>query len=132
MRTCARIGLAGGLLVALVTATADPMRPLPGGAAATEAHAGGDAMNPALATAPAPATGLLGTRRDSSGRWEALVGERWIGAGERLGDARVREVAADRIVLLRGSALESVYLIPPLTPQASAPTHKNRRPVAAP
>lgn len=70
--------------------------------------------------APAPADGLAhlhfsATRSDASGRWEALLGTQWRKRGEAFDGARVIEIDANRVLLLRDGRRETLFLLPPLS-----------------
>jgi hypothetical protein len=118
-RAVLRFGAALAITVALAPAARanDPMRPLAPDAAG--APAAPTAATPSSApTAPvAPPPALLATRRGADGRWEALVDRRWLRTGDRLGGAAVAEVHGDRLVLARAGRRETLWLLPPLTPQ---------------
>lgn len=104
---------------------ADPMRPLSAGGPPT---AGPDRMAvprtapptslpPSAVPDPEGETTLLrATRRGHDGRWQALLGDRWVSAGDRLGDARVAAVDADRVRVERAGASRTLHLLPPLAP----------------
>jgi hypothetical protein len=113
-------GVAAVLIVGTTASAKDPMRPL-----------GADASTPVIvpsttpttapvtpsATTPAPSNvQVQATRRAAEGHWEALIDRQWRRAGDRFGGASVAEVHGDRVVLLRGSRREAVWLFPPLTP----------------
>jgi hypothetical protein len=93
------------------------MRPL--GAIPAAATAQPAAVPRAAAASEAAPPRLLATRRDASGNWQALVGRKWLGTGDRIGPATVREVRADRLVLQHGARNETLHLLPPLTPFVS-------------
>lgn len=113
------LGLALGLALACGCATvrADPMRPIGGAPAAAPAPTA--AVPRAAAASEAPPPRLLATRRDANGNWQALVARQWLGTGDRIGPATVREVRADRLVLQQGTRNETLHLLPPLTPFVS-------------
>lgn len=94
-------------------------------AAASAAHALNDPMRPgntslparpaATAEAPAdtpPETVLVATRRDPQGRWTALLGNVWLGVGERVDGARIVSITDNDVVLLRGSQRFALTLLP--------------------
>ena len=109
---------------------ADPMRPL---AASMPASAG--ASSPLAAAVPraagpaVPTIGrLIAIRQDSSGKRQALIGERWVAVGDKLESAPrtlVSAIDANSVTLhadngkKRAATPTQLHLLPPL--QASMP-----------
>jgi hypothetical protein len=109
------IGL--GLWLGAGSALADPMRPLDGTATASLEPA----AEPGSPAADAQAAARLSaTRSDGAGRWEALIGTQWLRPGDRLDGARVQEVGANHVLLLRDGQRQTVYLLAPLQPSKAA------------
>ena len=93
--------------------------------AGTPAHALNDPMRPGSATltTPPPTTAeapaeaapeavLVATRRDPQGRWTALLGNVWLGIGERVDGARIVSITDNDVVLVRGSQRVALTLLP--------------------
>lgn len=58
---------------------------------------------------------LAAIRQDGDGRWSALIGERWVGVGERLEAGTISAIETNRVVLTEGkSRTKVVHLMPPL------------------
>ena len=113
-------------------AQADPMRPLGPTTLslpplAASGLTGPAPTGPASDTSPpvAPGAGLLATRRVGNGPWQALVGERWLKAGDSLEGALVQQVGADRVVLLRSGQRDTLQWFPALEIQTT-PTPAKR------
>ncbi len=121
----ARLALAGATMVSAWPVAGDPMRPLtpssPGFASTLVDRPGGPVppagrqADPPISDA-APSVALRGTRRGHDGRWQALVGDRWVAAGDRLGEARVTAVDADRLQLAVAGTVRTLHLLPQLGP----------------
>lgn len=108
--------LAAGMAVGLLAsnpAFADPMRPLQAPSRAASAAAVGA---PAAAPAARPLPPLVAIRTDSQGRRQALLGERWVGEGDRLDQATVVAVDALGVRVRQGKADTVLHLLPPLQP----------------
>ena len=94
------------------------MRPFTLPAAASAALGGGaraplDAQRGDVVTAR-PAGELLAIRQDSRGRREVLMGERWLGVGDRIDKSLVSAVDANSVEFSRGKLRATLYLLPPL------------------
>jgi hypothetical protein len=116
LNTLAALGLGSACLPAV----ADPMKPLtapPSTAQPASAEAG--ASIPADGAA---APRLSATRSDASGRWEALLGTRWLKRGDAIDGARVLEVDANRVLLLRDGRRETLFLLPTLQRAPAVPS----------
>lgn len=120
-----RLALALAMCLASAVCTnalADPMRPLnpPSPPNALLYSSSVNMPNPSKGSPAAPATsGLVATRRVADGPWQALVGERWLKAGDRMDGAVVQQVGADRVVLLRSGQRETLQWLPVLEPSPS-------------
>jgi hypothetical protein len=108
-RACASLSrtvLAAALLAAAASWPAragdlpDPMRPTPGGVAAGPSRPAADAA-PASGPAPDEELRLLSIRQPAGGRASALIGERWVAAGDRIEGWRVLAVDPDEVRLQR-------------------------------
>jgi hypothetical protein len=93
------------------------MRPL-GSTASASPETSAEPGSPAADAQPA--VRLSATRSDGAGRWEALVGTQWLRPGDRLDGARVQEVGANHVVLMRDGQRQTVYLLAPLQPSRAA------------
>lgn len=117
---CRRPGLlsaaCAGLVLVLAPGPArpDPMRPLASAtppSAASAARAAPAAAPPALRL---PA--LVAIREDSDGRRRALLGERWLGIGDRVEGLTVATIAPHHVELVHGKARQVLRLLTPLQP----------------
>lgn len=101
------LGLAGPV-------AADPMRPLlvPGKTAAAASAPVSTVAR--AADAPRPLGRLIAIRQDSQGRWQALIGERWVGVGDPLDHATVAAIAPNQVDLKIGKTRSTLHLLPPL------------------
>jgi hypothetical protein len=117
---------------------ADPMRPLqtPGkAAAAPSAPAAVVVRSP---DAPRPLGRLVAIRRDSQGRMQALIGERWVGVGDTLDQATVTAIETNQVDLRIGKTRSSLHLLPPLQASSEPVAERavlalsNRAPAARP
>ena len=136
MRAC-QAGVALPWLVACICAQAwaDPMRPLiPPASAASAAgatSATGAAAPPALpgnptdraarpseSEAPRDAERLIAIRQDngpdSTKRWQALLGDRWLKVGDRHERYTVGAIDANSVQLTDGRQRRTLHLLPPL------------------
>lgn len=135
--------LGGGLLA---PAHADPMRPLTAASAKPAPQVdtpGTSASAPVNAEAdPAPTAPtwppLLALRRDAQGRQQALIGEQWLGVGDRVGEpargagappaVTVAAIHDNSVQLQQGRKRYTLHLLPPLhfseavAPAASTPS----------
>lgn len=140
-----------GLTAAALPLHADPMRPLtpPPTAVAAAPMASWQTTRPvapaaagASVTPTIQADRLVAIRRDSDGRWRALLGERWVSVGAKAGTATVRTIDHNSVTLAEGRAQLVLHLLPPLVASrdldaasaaASAATPRRRhRALAAP
>jgi hypothetical protein len=95
------------------------MRPL-ARAASTPVRGAAPARDPG---ASRPAERLIAIRRDSRGRLQALVGERWVESGDPLGSSRVSAVGPNHVELTGpDKSRHTLHLLPPLqaSPDAAA------------
>lgn len=99
-------------------AGADPMRPLLVPGKAPAAASAPLAMPSPTPAAPRPLGRLIAIRQDSQGRLQALIGDRWVGAGEVLDHATVAAITPNQVDLKIGKTRSTLHLLPPL--QASA------------
>ena len=109
-------------LALVQTAQADPMRPLAGAArpAAPAPNLATAATATDAAPAPAPAAPeLVAIRQDSNGRRQALIGERWLAVGDRLGTASVAAIGSSAVDLVSAGRRETLRLLPPLVASSS-------------
>ncbi len=112
-------------LLLATLALADPMRPLNSGSAVATVPAPRAfddlARRDADAAVPpaAPAIALIAIRRDSTNRWQALIGERWLGVGDALDGAAISAIDANTVRLGRGANSRLLYLLPPLEAAAT-------------
>ena len=110
----------------------DPMRPTPGtgasrsGAnvepASTEAAA---AVAASAESAPAPSRDgmrLVTIRRMEGGAPRALIGEQWVGAGDRIDGWRVTGIDGEEVRLEKGAEKLALRLWPQLHPVKTEPT----------
>jgi hypothetical protein len=90
----------------------DPMSPTPGGRAAGTVPAAG--TDTAAAPPPAAQDGprLLSIRQPAGGRASALIGDRWVAAGDRIDGWRVSAVEADEVRLQRDGERLALRLWP--------------------
>lgn len=138
------------LCPAVAVALPDPMRPTPGAGAATAARAAGSvpaagggipggmppAGDPASASATSSAAGdglrLTSIRRPASGTAQALIGDQWVKAGDRIAGWRVLAVEAEEVRLERGAERLALRLWPKsLSPQPETETAAAAPPAAA-
>lgn len=92
-------------------APADPMRPL-ARSTAEPARGAAPAREP---EARRPAERLVAIRHDSRGRLQALIGERWVEAGDTLEQSRVQAVGPNHVELIaRDKSRHTLHLLPPL------------------
>ena len=103
------------LLLVAPAALADPMRPL-----ALPARPGASAPAaepPPLTRAPSAARALerlVAIRQDSRGQRQALIGERWVGVGDKLDEHTVAAIGPNQVDLKSGKARATLHLLPPL------------------
>jgi hypothetical protein len=110
-------------LYAATDAQADPMRPL-GSPPAASANApkpvvaqgdGSELRSRSLETEAVKAgQRLIAIRQDSSSRWQALVGERWLRVGDKLDGYTVAAIDANAVQLSEGRQRKTLHLLPPL------------------
>ena len=118
LRPALRAALSVVLCLSAASVQADPMRPftLPAAASAAlgvGARATVEAQRADLVTAR-PAGELFAIRQDSRGRREVLMGERWLGVGDRIDKSLVSAVGANSVEFSRGKLRATLYLLPPL------------------
>ena len=109
-------------------AAADPMRPLALPAKPSPVAAAAPAVPPGSAAAP-PAGRLIAIRQDSRGQRQALIGERWVAVGDRLGESVVAAIGANQVDLVDRTKLagtpgknrSTLNLLPPLQASAEPP-----------
>jgi hypothetical protein len=110
-------------LFASTYAQADPMRPLsPPPASSANAPkpvvAQADGSEPRTqgrdTEAFKPGERLIAIRQDSSSRWQALVGERWLRVGDKLDGYTVAAIDANAVQLSEGRQRKTLHLLPPL------------------
>jgi hypothetical protein len=128
-----------------VVAVQDPMRPTPG-ALGAPARSSAPVAAPAPAPVrdardtPSPDAGagavppqpreplrLVSIRREQGAAHRALIGEQWVGLGDRIEGWRVTGVDAEEVRLQRGDEKVALRLWPSLRPTTSAePTAAER------
>ena len=115
-------------LIACVHASswADPMRPLipPGNAAAlagVDVSTAERSARPRLPEALREPERLVAIRQDSASRWQALFGERWVSAGDRLDHYTVGSIEGNSVQLADGRQRRILHLLPPLSGPGIAP-----------
>lgn len=64
--------------------------------------------------APREAERLIAIRLDSSQRWQALLGERWLKVGDRHDRYTVGAIDANSVQLADGRQRRTLHLLPPL------------------
>jgi hypothetical protein len=115
-------------LVACVYAQAwaDPMRPLipPASTASAPAPAGVSGNPPDRTTRPREGDALREGERliairqdsgpDSTRRWQALLGDRWLKVGDRYEHYTVGAIDANSVQLADGRQRRTLHLLPPL------------------
>lgn len=106
------------LAMACSLALGDPMKPL--GIDTAPPVGAAPSADPMAPPAELPALRLAATRSDAGGRWQGLIGTRWLSVGDRFEGARVLEVDANRVLLVRDGRRETLYLLPPLLPTSAA------------
>lgn len=114
MKTWPVVTLLSSLLLVAPAALADPMRPL-----TLPARPG--ASSPAAELPPPRAPGvaralerLVAIRQDSHGQRQALIGERWVGVGDKLDEHTVAAIGPNQVDLKSGKARATLHLLPPL------------------
>jgi MSHA biogenesis protein MshK len=100
------LALALGWCAAAAAQVADPTRPPPG---LDAPGAGGEA---APAPPPGPELQSILVSREPGGRRIAVINGEMVRQGGRVGGATVELIAADRVVLRRGKARETLRLYP--------------------
>lgn len=123
------LSLDGGLLS---PAHADPMRPLTAPSATLAPQVDAPVASatapvpPAAGLAPTTSTWppLLALRRDARGRQQALMGEQWLGVGDRVGEptrgpgappaVTVVAIHDNSVQLQQGRKRHTLHLLPPL------------------
>jgi hypothetical protein len=108
-------------------AWADPMRPLipPANSASASAPAAGPSgglpdrsARPREGDAPRDAERLIAIRQDSgpdsTKRWQALLGDRWLKVGDRYDNFTVGAIDANSVQLADGRQRRTLHLLPPL------------------
>lgn len=113
--------------------SADPMRPLAAPAAAASAAPVVPVAPPgSREPQPIQTDRLVAIRRDADGRYQALIGERWLRLGDkvggRAGNATVRALDATSVTLVQGRQQLVLHVLPPLL---VSPTDPAGRPQAA-
>ncbi len=126
-------------------AVQDPMRPTPGAAGASSRAAAPEQREPSAGEAApaAPAAGsvaapapsprdplrLVSIRREQGSAPKALIGEQWVGTGDRVEGWRVTGVDTEEVRLQRGDEKVALRLWPQLRPVKAEPP---AAPAAAP
>ena len=111
---------------------ADPMRPLAAPGKAMAAASSPVAPPARIQNTPRPPARLFGIRQDSQGRMQALLGDRWVSAGDTVANATVIAISANQVDLKVGKAMSTVHLLPPLQASAEPATlPSGERPVLA-
>ena len=126
------VALASFVLPPLASrAKADPMRPLTPPAAAASAVAPAMAMQVTIPaggnTVAIHSERLVAIRRDSEGRYQALLGERWVGPGSKAGNATVRSVDDNSVTLALGRQSLVLHVLPQLIATQDAATERPGR-----
>ncbi len=118
-QTVVRVALASCCLTG-TQALADPMRPLavPGKPPAPGSAA--ESVVPRKADQPRTVGRLVAIRQDSQGRRQALIGERWVGVDDLLGQARVAAIGPNQVELTTGKTRQTMHLLPPLQARTEA------------
>ena len=116
-------------------AQADPMRPLAAPAAAAAGVSAPNLAATAVSAQPALVSDrLVAIRRNSDGRLQALIGEQWVGAGERVGgragNAMLRSLSETSATLALGGRQLVLQLLPLLVPSGDEAPAAERRPGA--
>ncbi len=126
-------GVSLGVASAAV-AVQDPMRPTPG-AAGTSSRAAAPEQREPSAVEAAPAAGsvaapapsprdplrLVSIRREQGSAPKALIGEQWVGTGDRVEGWRVTGVDTEEVRLQRGDEKVALRLWPQLRPVKAEP-----------
>lgn len=123
--TALRVVLALFAVVAVLAAltapaAADPMRPLPSASAPLGAAPANAGFNLTQTGVPSElrADRLIAIRRDADGHRQALIGERWVAVGERVGGAAgaatLQALDDNRATLALGRQRLVLHLLPPL------------------
>ena len=115
-------------LFAPLAVHADPMRPLEPATAAqgvlsmpgAAGSAGTDISASAQASGERADRGdLKAIRQNGSGKWEALIGARWFGVGERVQSAKVLKITPVDVVLQSPDGQrDTLSLLPRVLPQS--------------
>jgi hypothetical protein len=120
---CIAVGAAvGGALPSPAAAAdlRDPMRPP---AAMRASLPGADLGLPLADRKPAPREldRLVAIRNDDGRGWQALLGERWLGVGDRIDRYTVSDIAANTVQLAEGRNRRTLTLLP-LLQRGAAPS----------
>jgi hypothetical protein len=118
----------------------DPMRPTPGsGAARSGASAEPAAAEPAAVSGAESATPpsrdgmrLVTIRRLEGSAHRALIGEQWVGAGDRIDGWRVTGIDGEEVRLEKGAEKLALRLWPQLHPVKTEPADAAAAAKAAP
>jgi hypothetical protein len=113
------------LIACLHAATwADPMRPLVLPAAASAPATGAAAVdrNPRVREPDGPREPerLVAIRQDSTNRWLALFGEKWVRTGDRIENYIVGAIDGNTVQLADGKQRRTLHLLPPLVRPGAA------------
>lgn len=119
VRTAAKVALPWLIACVHAASWADPMRPLlpPNTTAAAPPAASDRAGKARPADSPretGPGERLVAIRQDSASHWQALFGERWVRAGDRLDESTVAAIDGNSVQLTEGRSRRTLYLLPPL------------------
>ena len=90
-------------------------------AAVASAAAAEEAAASAAAAARRARQRLLAIRTDSAGNRQALLGEHWLGVGDRLDDAQITAIDTNAVHLATAKSRFSLQLLPALEPARERP-----------